>query len=57
MFDGDQAGGPLIDSRTLDGASMQDFLCDTRYGLRLLARSPAFTTVGVLSLRAPRLAQ
>lgn len=29
---------------------MQDFLRDTRYGLRLLARSPVFTTVGVLSL-------
>jgi putative ABC transport system permease protein len=29
---------------------MQDFLRDTRYGLRLLARSPIFTIVGVLSL-------
>ncbi|MGH9309893.1 MAG: ADOP family duplicated permease [Vicinamibacterales bacterium] len=29
---------------------MQDFLRDTRHGLRLLARSPIFTTVGVLSL-------
>jgi putative ABC transport system permease protein len=29
---------------------MQDFLRDTRYGLRLLARSPVFTIVGVLSL-------
>jgi putative ABC transport system permease protein len=29
---------------------MQDLLRDTRYGLRLLARSPIFTTVGILSL-------
>ena len=29
---------------------MQDFLRDTRYGLRLLGRSPVFTIVGVLSL-------
>lgn len=31
---------------------MQDFFRDTRYGIRLLARSPVFTAVGVLSLAA-----
>jgi putative ABC transport system permease protein len=29
---------------------MENFIRDTRYGLRLLARSPIFATVGVLSL-------